>query len=259
MAHREEFVEVRGTKIRMMRGGTGPKLLYLHGAGGAGVWLPFFEDLAKNFTLLVPTHPGFAGSEGYENIDSIHDLVFHYIDLMNDLGLERPAIAGASLGGWLAAELAVHHPERVGKLVLIDACGLHVEGTQIADFFAPSPPELRALVFEDPDSELAKTATPDAPSAEQLDAILRARQATARIGWNPFMYDPKLRSRLYRIKTACLIIWGEHDRLVPIEHAKAYHQGIAGSRLVTIEDSGHIPIIEKPARTAQVIREFLRS
>jgi len=259
MAHREEIVDVRGTRIRMLRGGSGPALLYLHGAGGAGVWLPFFEELARDFTVLVPTHPGFAGSEGYENIDSIHDLVFHYIDVMNGLGLDRPAIAGSSLGGWLAAELAVHHPERVGKLALIDACGLHVEGTLIADFFAPSPPELRKMVFEDPESELAKTAVPDAPSPEQLDAILRARQATARIGWNPFMYDPKLRSRLYRIKAPTLIVWGEHDRLVPIEHARAYHEGIAGSRLVTIARSGHVPIIEDPARTAQVIREFLRS
>jgi pimeloyl-ACP methyl ester carboxylesterase len=259
MAHREEIIEVRGKKIGMMRGGAGPALLYLHGAGGAGVWLPFFDDLAKDFTLFVPTHPGFAGSEGYENIDSIYDLVFHYIDLMNSLGLDRPSIAGSSLGGWLTAELAVHHPERVGKLVLIDACGLHVEGTAIADFFAPSPPELRSLVFHEPESELARTAIPDMPSPEQLDAILRARQTTARIGWNPFMYDPKLRSRLYRIKAPTLIIWGENDRLVPMAHARAYHEGIAGSRLVTIEKSGHVPIIENPARTAQAIRDFLRS
>jgi len=259
MAHQEELIDVRGTKIKMLSGGSGAPLLYFHGAGGAGIWLPFFDLLAKHFTVLVPVHPGFAGSEGYDEIETIHDLVFHYIDFMEGLKLERPFVVGSSLGGWLAAELAVHHAERVGKLVLIDACGLKVEGKLIADFFAPSPPELRRLVFHDPASELAMSAIPDMPSPEQLDGILRARQTTARIGWNPFMYDPRLRERLYRITAPTLIVWGDDDRLVPFEHAKAYQAGIAKARLVTIEKSGHVPVLENPAQTARVITEFLKS
>jgi pimeloyl-ACP methyl ester carboxylesterase len=259
MAHQEEFIDVRGVKIKMLRGGSGAPLLFFHGAGGAGVWLPFFDSLAKNFTVLVPVHPGFAGSEGYDKIDTIHDLVFHYIDFIDELKLQRPFIVGSSLGGWLAAELAVHHGERVGKLVLIDACGLRVEGAPITDIFAPSPPELRRLVFHDEESELAMTTIPDMPSPEQLDGILRARQSSARIGWNPFMYDPRLRERLYRISAPTLIVWGDDDRIVPIEHARAYQAGIAKARLVTIEESGHAPILEKPAQTARVITEFLKS
>lgn len=259
MAHQEELIDVRGTKIKMLRGGAGAPLLYFHGAGGAGIWLPFFDLLAQHFTVLAPVHPGFAGSEGYDDIDTIHDLVFHYIEFIEKLRLERPAVVGSSLGGWLAAELAVHHPERVGKLVLIDACGINVEGALIADFFAASPPELRRLVFHDPESELAKTAVPDMPSPEQLDGILRARQTAARIGWNPFMYDPKLRGRLYRIGAPTLIVWGDDDRVVPLAHGKAYQAGIAKSRLAMIEKSGHAPVLENPAQTARVITEFLES
>ena len=259
MTHHEELIEVRGIKVKMLRGGSGAPLLFLHGAGGGGVWLPFFDLLGKEFTVLAPTHPGFAGSEGYDAIDNIHDLVFHYVDLIEALKLQRPNLVGASLGGWLAAELAVHHGERVGKLVLIDACGLGLEGAPIADFFAPSPPELRRLVFHEPESDLARTAIPDVPSPEQLDAILRARQTTARIGWNPFMYDPKLRGRLYRITMPTLIVWGAGDRLVPIAHAKAFQAGIANSRLAMIEKSGHVPILEQPAQTARTIAEFLTS
>jgi len=257
--HHEEFIGVRGIRIKVLRGGSGAPLLYLHGAGGAGVWLPFFDLLAKDFTVLAPVHPGFAGSDGYDEIDDIHDLVFHYINLLDTLGLERPIVIGSSLGGWLAAEMAVHHRERVSKLVLIDACGLKVEGKPIADFFAPSPPELRRLVFHDAESELARAAVPDTPSAEQLDAILRARQAAARIGWNPFMYDPKLRQRLFRIAAPTLIVWGEDDRLVPIEHAKAYQAGIANSQFRAIEKSGHVPVLENPTQTARVIMQFLKS
>ncbi len=259
MSHHEEFISVRGVRIKLLRGGSGAPLLYLHGAGGAGVWLPFFDLLARDFTVLAPVHPGFAGSDGYDEIDNIHDLTFHYVNLLDALGLDRPAVVGSSLGGWLAAELAVHHRERVSKLVLIGACGLKVEGQPIADFFAPSPPELRRLVFHDAQSELATTAIPDTPSAEQLDAILRARQTAARIGWNPFMYDPKLRDRLFRIAAPTLIVWGEDDRLVPIEHAKAYREGIANSQLATIEKSGHVPVLENPAQTARVIVQFLKS
>lgn len=259
MAHQEEFIEVRGIRIKMMRGGSGPELLYLHGAGGSGIWLPAFEMLAQDFTVLAPTHPGFAGSDGYDEIDSIHDLVFHYVNLADVLGLRKPFVVGSSLGGWLAAELAVHHPERVGKLVLIGACGLKVEGKLIADFFAPAPNELRRMVFYDAESEMALSAIPDMPSPEQLDAILRARQTTARIGWNPFMYDPKLRARLYRVVAPTLIVWGAQDRIVPFEHARAYQSGIAQSRLVTIEKSGHIPLVEQPQPTTRGITEFLKN
>jgi pimeloyl-ACP methyl ester carboxylesterase len=259
MAHQEEFIDVRGTKIKMLRGGCGAPLLFFHGADGAAAWLPFFDLLAKDFTVLVPIHPGFAGSDGYDEIDTIHDLVFHYLEVIDQLKLERPFMVGASLGGWLAAELAVHHGERVGKLVLIDAFGLKVEGKLIADIFAPSPPELRRLVFHDPESELAMTTIPDVPTPQQLDGILRARQTAARIGWNPFMYDPKLRGRLYRIGVPTLIVWGDDDRVVPLEHAKAYQAGIAKARLVMMEKSGHAPVLENPVRTARVISEFLKS
>lgn len=259
MAHQEELIDVCRTRIKILRGGSGVPLLFFHGEDGAGAWLPFFDLLAKDFTVFVPIHPGFAGSEGYDEIDTIHDLVFHYLDVLDRLKLQRPFIVGSSLGGWLAAELAVHHGERVGKLVLIDAFGLKVEGKLIADIFAPSPAELRCLVFHDPESELAMTAIPELPTPEQLDGILRARQTAARIGWNPFMYDPRLRGRLYRISAPTLIVWGDDDRVVPLEHAKAYQAGIARARLVMIEKSGHAPILENPAQTARLIGEFLNS
>jgi pimeloyl-ACP methyl ester carboxylesterase len=123
MTGHEELVKVHGARIRVLRAGSGEPLVYLHSFLGENSWLPFFDILSRNFTLYVPAHPGFAGSEGLERIDTFHDVVFHYADLLDEMGLEKPHIVGLCLGGWLAAEVAVHYAHRVGKLVLIDAMG----------------------------------------------------------------------------------------------------------------------------------------
>ena len=259
MKYQEEFIDVRGTKIELLRGGSGSPLLYLHGAGGEVAWLPFFDVLAKEFTVYVPAHPGFSRSGSYDKIDTIHDLVFHYIDVMDALRIEQPFVVGFSLGGWLAAELAVHHPHRMRKLVLIDAVGLKVDEAPIADIFAPAPPEARRLFFYDPESETAKTWVPDVPSADTLERMLRAREGTARVGWNPYLYDPRLRERLYRVTVPTLLIWGDTDRVVSMRHADAYKQGITQSRVAVIDKCGHCPPLEKPAETAQLIASVLKS
>jgi pimeloyl-ACP methyl ester carboxylesterase len=258
MPFREEFLTVHGTKTQMLSGGSGDPLLYLHSAGGEVVWLPFFELLSQRYTVYVPAHPGFSKSEGLEKIDTIEDWVFHYTDLMDQLGLSQPYVAGLSLGGWLAAELATRYAQRVRKLALIDAVGLRVPGAPIADIFAATPEETRTLVFHDPHSDVAKMFVPDVPSPEMLENMLKAREATARVGWNPLLCNLKLRDRLYRITVPTLIIWGEADRLVPLAHGQAYHEGIRGSRLVTIKHCGHAPPFEKPEETAQLLSEFFQ-
>lgn len=259
MAYQEEMLEMRGTKIQLLKGGRGDPLLYLHSAGGEVMWLPFFAALSQHFTVYFPAHPGFSQSEGLEKIDTMEDLVFHYTDLMDQLGLEKPGVVGLSLGGWLAAELATRYSQRIRKLILIDAVGLRVEGEPVADIFAATPEETRRLVFYDPESELARTFVPDVPPPEVLETVLKAREATARVGWNPYLHNPKLRERLYRIIVPTLVIWGDSDRLVPVGHGRAYQQGIAGSRLVLLEKCGHAPPLEKPEETARLIVDFFKN
>jgi len=250
------FVDVHGTRVELLRGGSGVPLLYLHSAGG-NVWAPFLDRLAERFTVIAATHPGFGRSGGLEKIDTIHDLVFHVVDLLNTLGLTRLPIVGLSLGGWIAAELAVFHPERVEKLVLLDPVGLRVEGAPVAEFFLAGPAEARRLLFHEPESPLARTFVPDDPSPEVLDEVLKAREATARVGWNPYMHDPRLAERLYRIAAPTLVVWGDDDRLVPIAHGEAWAKGIRGAKLVTIPACGHAPPFERPEETARIVVEFL--
>jgi pimeloyl-ACP methyl ester carboxylesterase len=256
MPFQEEFLDVRGVKIQMLKGGSGDPLLYLHSAGGEIVWLPFFEQLSQRYTVYVPAHPGFNLSEGLDRIDTMEDLVFHYTDLMEQLGLTQPYVVGLSLGGWLAAELAIRYSNCIRKLALIDAVGLRVPGAPVADFFQATPEELRTLIFYDPKSDLAKTFAPDVPSPEVLESMMKAREATARVGWNPYLCNPKLRARLYRVTVPTLVIWGESDRLVPLAHGRAYHEGVVGSKLVILEKCGHAPPFEKPEETVRVLTEF---
>jgi len=255
----EDLVEVRGARIRVLRAGSGDPLVYLHSLLGEVRWLPFFEILSRHFTVYVPEHPGFANSQGLERMDTVHDLAFHYADLLDEMGLAQPHIVGVSLGGWIAAELAVHYAHRVRTLALIDAMGLNVAGHFIPDIFAANPGETRALLFTNPDSQLAHSFVSDAPSPEMLDLMLTSRQASARIGWNPYLHDPKLQDRLYRVKASTLILWGEADRLLPLEHGRLYERQIKVARFSTVKGCGHLPPLERADETAAQVLEFLRS
>jgi len=262
--HTTEMLELHGAPVEMLRGGAGPPLVYLHSPGGEVVWLPFHELLARDFTVLAPAHPGFSQSEGLEKIDGIEDVVIHYLDLLDLMKLERVDVVGLSLGGWIAAELATRNPERVRRLVLVDAAGLYVPGCNDNFEFFLDPittpgfsQQLRERCFHDPNSEIARGFIPDTVPFDKLLFYYRARQATARVAWNPYFYNPKLRSRLYRVKCPTLIVWGDSDRLFPLDYARAYHEAIPGSKLVILEKCGHLPPIEKPEEFAATVREFL--
>src|SRR5262245_6575109 len=112
-AHSTSTVAVNGCNIALMRGGSGPPLLILHGASGAGAWLSFMVALAEKFDVIVPEHPGFGASDTPDWLDTIHDLAYFYLDVLDQLGLDDVHLVGVSLGGWLAAEIAVRHNSRL--------------------------------------------------------------------------------------------------------------------------------------------------
>src|SRR5437016_11954785 len=154
-----ETITVNGRATVLMHAGQGTPLVYLHGTlGESAMWLPFYQAWAKQFRVLVPTHPGFGKSEGFDQIDTIEDMAFHYIGLFDALGLDEVILGGVSLGGWIAAELAVRWPERVKRLWLSGSPGLWVEEAPLIDLFRylQDRDQLRRLLFHDPDSYMAK-------------------------------------------------------------------------------------------------------
>ena len=248
---------VRGTPIHLLRDGTGPALLFLHGAGGAGRWLPFQEHLAGHFTVYFPSHPGHGGSPAAEWIEHISDLAFHYLDLLDALELERVHLVGASFGGWIAAEIATMASHRLASLVLIDPVGIRVDGWIYPFLFGMDIPEIVATVFHNPMAALA-LAPPD-QSIDTLALQYRQGAALARVAWNPYLYDPLLRRRLARITSPTLLCWGAHDRLAPLSPCgETWAKAIPGARLRVFDDSGHVPHLEEADAVAGAVAEFCR-
>ncbi|OLB98241.1 MAG: hypothetical protein AUH30_08275 [Candidatus Rokubacteria bacterium 13_1_40CM_68_15] len=256
MVEQEVALKVRGKSIELRQGGEGLPLLYLHGAG-TYIWMPVHDRLARRRRVFLPVHPGFGASEGLDEIEDIEDLVFHTVDVMDELGLEQADVVGLSLGGWLAAELALRHPHRVRRLVLANAAGTRVAGVPRGNIFMATPAKSRALLFHDPTSKLAMTLVPDAPPPDRMETILRGREAAARLLWHPHVAQRKLTSRLGRITAPTLVVWGADDKLLPLAYGEAYANGIPGARLAVIEKSAHLPPFEHPERFADVVLSFL--
>jgi pimeloyl-ACP methyl ester carboxylesterase len=263
----EERLDTPTGKIQLFRAGAGQPLVYLHSAGGESTHAAL-EELADSFEVLVPIFPGFGESEGIDQIDGMEDAVFHLLDLWSVLGLDAPAVLGLSLGAWMGAELATRYPERVGKLVLVNPVGLRVEGAPIAEMFGVAPGKLAEMLFADQQHPIAATMhemdafTGDVGKQTEIPIELvlpmwKALSATAKLGWDPYLHNPKLRSRLRRITAPTLVIRGAADGLVPAAHAEVYADEITGARLVVIEGAAHWLPFEKPAELAALVRDFV--
>jgi pimeloyl-ACP methyl ester carboxylesterase len=253
-----ETVDIAGKATIITSGGEGEPFVYLHSSlGESMMWLPFHQAFAKKFRVISPLHPGFGRSGGFEQINDIEDMAFHYLDMLDALGLEQVCLGGVSLGGWIAAELAVRWPERVKKLWIADAPGLWVEGAPPGDLFRlmQNRDKLRELLFHDPKGAFATLVIKDQPDEATMLNAFQAMTVLARMVWQR-PYDPKLAGRLRRIACPTLRLWGDHDRLVPPAHGEAYHKSIPGSDLKLIKDCGHMPMFEKEAEFVDAIASF---
>lgn len=263
-------VKAAGQDVWVAEGGSGAPLVYLHGfadihATSVG-FLPFHESLCESFRVTAPAHPGCAGTDDNDEIDSIDDVVFHYVSLFDALGLERFRLAGSCVGGWIAAEIAVRYPRMVDKLVLIGATGLHVPGEPIGDLFWYAQPDdglayngLRRLLFVDEHSNVGHDMFPDGRASIDLELLrFKMFRFANVIGFKPpYLYNPKLRKRLERFAGPALVVFGYYDNLVPRAHAIAYVNGLSDARLEIVDGAGHSVIAEQPRTAARLVRDFL--
>jgi pimeloyl-ACP methyl ester carboxylesterase len=242
-----ETVDLPGRQVIVRRGGDGPAFVYLHSALGEGnSWLPYMQSWSRTHDVFVPLHPGFGTSGGFDRIDSIDDMVFHYAELFDVLGLDDFILGGHSLGGWIAAEFAVRYPHRIRKLWLSAAPGLWVAEQPLPDLFSllQDRSKMRDLLFHDPDHAIAQLLFQKEPTDEQLKLGYQAMTVLARLLWRrPF--SPRLAERLCRIACPTLLLWGENDRLVPAAYGQAYKGLIAQAELEIIPACGHLPMFER--------------
>jgi pimeloyl-ACP methyl ester carboxylesterase len=255
-----ETIDVAGRPTELRHAGNGPPFVYLHSTLGESIrWLPFHQAWAKNFTVYSPMHPGFGGTGGFENVTGIEDMAFHYIELFDTLGLEEVCLGGVSLGGWIAAEIAVRWPERVKKLWISGAPGLWTEEARFPDLFRilEFPDKIREVLFHDPQGYMAKLIVEDNPDEEKRLTAYQSMTVLARLVWDR-PYDPKLAARLHRVKCPVLLLWGASDKLVPPAFGKAYHKYLPHAEWQTIPDCGHLAFFDKEAEFVKAVERFCK-
>ena len=188
------------------------------------------------------------------------DLACFYTWFQEEQGLEGARCIGFSMGGWLAAEMAVMCQHSFSKLMLVNPVGIKPKKGEITDIFLITPAQIADLSFHDPkqapeyDEIYCQTPTP-----EQAALAERDREMAVRLCWKPYMYDPRLPTLLARLRLPTRIVWGREDRIVPVECGQLYQEAIPGSGLVIMEGCGHSPQIEKPEEFAQAALDFLGS
>lgn len=245
-----ESVRVRGAPVAVRRRGTGPALVYLHDEFVEHD-TPLLASLESTFEVAAPDLPGFGDSPRPEWVEDVDDMAYHLADLLETLGATAEAplpLAGAGLGGWLALETAVRSPHLVARLVLIGAPGPDLDGHAPADHFVLPPEERTNLLVADP------TCYPDLDG----DRRIRAEIMTGRLVWHPRYRSPKLAHRLHRVRVPTLVVWGAEDAFLPAAYGAALAGALPAGRLEVVEGAGHLPGLERPERTAELLTAFLR-
>jgi len=174
------------------------------------------------------------------------------------MNVDQVNIMGFSIGGWLAAEMATMDPKRFKKMVLVGAMGIKPPVGDIYDIFIVLPKEYLGESFYDKDNTAEYgIICPDEPSPEQVDFWETNREEACRLGWKPYMYYPALPNLLKRIKELpTLLLWGKEDKIVPVSAGEVYQTSIKESKLITFDDCGHHPELERPHDFVNAVREF---
>jgi len=234
--------------------GTGPAFLLLHGGAGPQSVTGFAGQLAGAGPgrVITPVHPGFGGTARPAGLDSVAGLARLYVALLDELGLADVTVIGNSIGGWIAADMAVTGSARITGLVLVDACGIEVPGHPVADFFSLTLDQVAELSYHDPGPFRID---PAAMSPGQRAAMAGNREALAVYGGTA-MADPGLRARLAQVSVPTLVIWGDSDRIVDPDYGRAYAAAIPGARFRLLPATGHVPQIETPAQLLGAICDF---
>jgi pimeloyl-ACP methyl ester carboxylesterase len=252
MLYVQHKTTVHGVESRMLRGGTGDTVLFLHGAGGLSGWLDYFDRLAHRFDVLAPEHPGFGKNERPEWITSVADLARYYKTFCAGLG--RIHLIGSSMGGWLASELAMQVPEAIRSLTLIAPAGMRARAPGSGPGALPSRAErLRRFYFDQ--SFVDRVLAQDPHDIQKIEA---GNYATTELLGGPGFHDPSLQESLGRLNCPTLVLWGEEDRVVSVAQAKLWSDAVAGAEVHVFSRCGHLPHVEMSEAAASLTQAFIQ-
>ncbi len=249
----ETVVDVGEQRLRVLEAGDGPTLLFLHGASGLA-WTPVLEHLSRDWRVVAPEHPGFGRSQIPDWMMSVGDLAFFYLDMLAKLDLHDVHLAGHSLGGWVAAEIAIRNTGRLKAMALLAPAGV-ASDVPFGDIFLWGPETNARHQFYDPalSEERLK-----AQAALDLDIVLQNKAAVARLAWSPRLHNPQLPYWLHRIDIPTLLVWGENDEVIPPACHEAFLREIPDCELVRLPQTGHGLQIERADDVARRITKFFK-
>jgi pimeloyl-ACP methyl ester carboxylesterase len=253
------MIDAAGITVELRRGGSGRPLLVIHGEFGVPGWLECFARLAEHYDVIVPSLPGYGRSTRPDWIMGVHDLAAWVTWFARDIDLRLPVnVIGCSMGGWVAAEIATVAPQFFNKLVLVGAMGIKPERGEIFDYFLEGGLTGLRRAFHRPEqsAEFVRFWGTEWTS-DKADLVEQHHEMTCRIAWKPYMHSLTLRHLLPGIATPTLLVWGREDAIAPFECGEIYRRAIPRSRLVLIENCGHMPEMEKPAELASLVEDFL--
>ena len=250
----------KGTRCRVLEGGSGAPLLFLHGAGGLFRDNPFLDQLAQRYHVFAPEWPGYGESTGEELLEDMLDFALHGWDLVDALGLRQPHLAGHSMGGMIAAEMACLAPREVGKLALVCPAGLWMDEHPIPDIFAMLPYQIAEALFLDPQAgQQLLTGGADLSEMDALKEFYLGTQRRLTMAGKILFPIPnrRLSKRLYRLRAETLLVWGAADRLIVPAYAERWKALIPGARVEMVEAAAHMLPYEQPEALVRALAGFL--
>jgi pimeloyl-ACP methyl ester carboxylesterase len=213
--------------LTVARFGAGKPVLVLHGGHGPEAATPYVDHLAASSRILLPTHPGWPGTERPEWFSGFDDLAITYLDVLADERISDVTVIALSFGAWIAAEMAIRDRGRqIGRLVIVGGLG-------------PEIPEYPVHVMD--------------PVPENVPMDVVYSYAGQSLG------DPKMLRRLRRVEIPTLVVWGEHDAVQPPEYGRKYANGFPHAQFQMIKGAGHRPALKDPKTTFDVIDAFLKN
>jgi pimeloyl-ACP methyl ester carboxylesterase len=247
-----EIHTVNGVKTVVLTAGRGEPLVFLH---GAGTWHGFKFALpwAEKYRVIIPFHPGFGESGDDPGLSDMHDYFLHYLDLFDALGIDKLRLVGFSLGGLLAAKFAMEHGRRVERLVLVGPAGLRGQARPTGDVLSLPPEQIPAMLVTNFD--VIKPYLPEGPDLDFMGDRYREGGTLARLLWE-HPYDLKISRHLHRLTMPTLLVWGEDDRLIPVQMAEIWRRFIPKADIQIFKGAGHLVLDEK-REAVDAVQRFL--